>query len=111
MNVLSLCMLRLTSCLLCWISPVYIWAIDCLVLIISDCRNIDTVVANMFIMAVEMGAAFRGVFIPFQACGCFLLEGERYVWFLAGRCQCSFSTECDGYHIAFYDATLCDQGN
>jgi len=37
---------------------------------IGDGRNIDAAITNMFITAVRMGAACRGVLIPFQAYGC-----------------------------------------
>jgi len=46
--------------------PVFVQTIDGLVVVISDSGYVYTVIANMFIMAVSIGAAFGGMFIPFK---------------------------------------------
>ena len=50
----------------CWFQT-----IEYLVVVISDGWNIDAAITNMFVKAVRVGAAFRGMFIPFQAYGYF----------------------------------------
>jgi len=62
--------LMLTSGLFSWL-PVLVWAIDSFVAVISDGWNVDAAITNMFVSAVGVGAAFGGMFVPFQAYGCF----------------------------------------
>ena len=40
--------------------------------VVSDGRNVDTMIANMFITTVMVGTSFRGVFVPFQVYRYFL---------------------------------------
>jgi len=103
------CQLRLMLSWLYWFS-LFRQYIDYLMGIISDCWNIDTMVTSMFIAAVGMGAAFRGVFIPFQTSGWFF--GWRWnVRFWVGKYRHSFSTYA--WQVpqgAFHDTPLCDRG-